>query len=175
MGVLRGGPGNSQYELLCITKPLWLRTVTHRPVGPTGLYMYCASLSVGLSTDPVIWRVRLCRSVFILINTIFLLFLIWFNFKSKFERLGYHVLQCLVWAVIFEIGIYFVISYYYIYPTYLGSWYCPKGFLLWPIVGTEKVGMQSADLSGYSVGSHLLIFRLIFLRDAVLWPLVGSV
>jgi hypothetical protein len=64
MGMLRGGPGNSQSELPCITRPLWLRTVTHRPVGSTGLYMYCASLPVGLSTDPVIWRVRLCQSVF---------------------------------------------------------------------------------------------------------------
>jgi hypothetical protein len=64
MGVLRGGPGNFQSELPCITRPLWLRTVTHRPVGPTGLYMYCASVSVGLSTDPVIWRFRLCQSAF---------------------------------------------------------------------------------------------------------------
>jgi hypothetical protein len=45
------------------------------------------------------------------------------------------------------------------YPAYLGSWYCPKGFLLWPLVGTEKVGMRSANLSGYSIGSHLFIFR----------------
>jgi hypothetical protein len=64
MRVLRGGPGDSQSKLSCITRPLWLRTVTHRPMGPTGLYMYCASLPVGLSTDPVIWRVRLCQSVF---------------------------------------------------------------------------------------------------------------
>jgi hypothetical protein len=33
MGVLRSGPSNSQSELPCITRPLWLRTVTHRPVG----------------------------------------------------------------------------------------------------------------------------------------------
>jgi hypothetical protein len=52
-----------------------------------------------------------------------------------------------------------MILYYYIYPTYLGSWYCPKGFLLWPLVGTEQVGMRSANLSGYSVGSHLFIFH----------------
>jgi hypothetical protein len=76
MGVLRGGPDNSQSELHCITRPLWLRTVTHRLMGPTGLYMYYASFPVGLSIDPVIWRVRLCQSVFLLINIIFLLFLI---------------------------------------------------------------------------------------------------
>jgi hypothetical protein len=80
-----------------------------------------------------------------------------------------------VWAPIFETEIYFMILYYYIYLAYLGSWYCPKGFLLWPLVATEKVGMRSADLSGYSVGSHLFIFVLILLQDAVLWPLVGIV
>jgi hypothetical protein len=64
MGMLRGGPGNSQSELPCITRPLWLLTVTHRPVGPTGLYMYCASLPAGLSIDPVSWRVWLCQIVF---------------------------------------------------------------------------------------------------------------
>jgi hypothetical protein len=52
-----------------------------------------------------------------------------------------------------------MILYYYIYPAYLGSWYCPKGFLLWPLVGTKKAGMRSADLSGYTVGSHLFIFH----------------
>jgi hypothetical protein len=115
---------------------------------------------------------------FILINTIFLLFLISFNFKSKFERLGYHVFQCLVWAAISETGIYFVILYYYIYPAYLGSWYCPKGFLLWPLVGTEKVEMRSAGLSGYSVGSHLLIFHFDIFTGcdplALGWYSVGS-
>jgi hypothetical protein len=65
MGVLRGGPGNFQFELPCIIRPLWLRTVTHRPMGPTGLYMYRASLPIGLSTDPVIWQVRLCQGIFL--------------------------------------------------------------------------------------------------------------
>jgi hypothetical protein len=46
---------------------------------------------------------------------------------------------------------------------------CPKGFLLWPLIGTEKVGMRSSGPSGYSVGSHLYIYSvLLFLRDAVL-------
>jgi hypothetical protein len=75
MRVLRGGPGSSHSELLCITRLLWLRTVTHKHMGPTGLYMHCASLPVGLSTDPVIWRVRMCQSVFFLINIIFLIIL----------------------------------------------------------------------------------------------------
>jgi hypothetical protein len=85
MGALRDRPGNSQSELPCITRPLWLRTVTHRPVGPTGLYMYCASVPVELFTDPVIWRVRLCQSAFfwsllyfiIILNMIKFLVQIW--------------------------------------------------------------------------------------------------
>jgi hypothetical protein len=80
-------------------------------------------------------------------------------FLIQIERLCYHVLHCLVWVTIFETGIYFVRLYYCIYPAYLGSWYCLKGFLLWPLVGTEKVEMRSADLSGYSVASHLFIFH----------------
>jgi hypothetical protein len=119
-------------RLPCITRLLWLRTVTHRPVGPIGLYMHFASLSVRLSTDPVIWWVRLCQSVFFFINIIFLLFLNSFDFKSKVERLGYHVFQCLVWASIFEIGIYIEILYYFIYPAYLGSWYVRMAFSFGP-------------------------------------------
>jgi hypothetical protein len=34
-----------------------------------------------------------------------------------------------------------------------------EGLSLLALVGTEKVGMRSADLSGYSVGSHLSIFH----------------
>jgi hypothetical protein len=76
MGVLRGGPGNFQSELPCITRPLWLRTVTHRPVGPIGLYMYCASLPAGLSTDSVNLAGSAVSECFLLINIIFILFLI---------------------------------------------------------------------------------------------------
>jgi hypothetical protein len=62
---------------------------------------------------------------------------------------------------IFETGIYSKILYYFIYPAYLGFWYYPKGFLLWPLVGTEKIGMRSSDPSGYSVGSHLYILCFV--------------
>jgi hypothetical protein len=35
-----------------------------------------------------------------------------------------------------------------------------EGLSSWPLVGTEKVGMRSSDpICGYSVGSHLFIFR----------------
>jgi hypothetical protein len=47
MRVLIDGPGELSLRLPCITRPLWLRTVTYRPVGPTGLYIHCAPLLVG--------------------------------------------------------------------------------------------------------------------------------
>jgi hypothetical protein len=54
MGVLRGGPGNSRSEIALYNQTVVVTYGAHRPVGPTGLYMYCTSLPVGLSTDPVI-------------------------------------------------------------------------------------------------------------------------
>jgi hypothetical protein len=36
-----------------------------------------------------------------------------------------------------------------------------EGFFLWPLVGTEKVGMRSSSLNGYSVGSNLYIFHFV--------------
>jgi hypothetical protein len=47
--VLSGGPGNLNLRLSCITGPLRLRTVTHRSMRPTGLYIHCASLHVDYS------------------------------------------------------------------------------------------------------------------------------
>jgi hypothetical protein len=53
-----------------------------------------------------------------------------------------------------------------------------RAFFLLPLVGTEKVGMWSADLSGYNVGSHLFIFHFdIFTGCGPLtlgWYSVGS-
>jgi hypothetical protein len=63
--------------------------------------------------------------------------------------------------VIFETGIHTEILYYFIYPALFRIMVCPKGFLLWPLVGIEKVGIQSSGLSGYSVGSHLYIFGFV--------------
>jgi hypothetical protein len=50
MRVLRGGPDNLGLSLSCITRPLRLRTVNHRPVGPTGLYIHCTPLPIGYSS-----------------------------------------------------------------------------------------------------------------------------
>jgi hypothetical protein len=49
MGVLRGGLDNLSPRLSCITKPLRLRMVIHRPVGLIDLYIHCTPLLVGYS------------------------------------------------------------------------------------------------------------------------------
>jgi hypothetical protein len=55
---------------------------------------------------------------------------------------------------------------------------CPKGFLLWALIGTEKVGMRSSGLSGYSVGSHLYILHFVIFTGCghltLGWYNVGS-
>jgi hypothetical protein len=68
MGVLRGGPGKSQSEVALYNQTNGL----HSPWSVYTLRTFaCRS-----STDPVVWWVRPCQSVFLLINIIFLLFLI---------------------------------------------------------------------------------------------------
>jgi hypothetical protein len=49
MEMLRDGPDNLSLKLSYITRPLRLRMVTHRSVGPTDLYIHCTPLSVGYS------------------------------------------------------------------------------------------------------------------------------
>jgi hypothetical protein len=52
MRVLRGRPGNPSLRLSCITRPMQLRTVSHRPMGPISLYIYCAPLYVDYPPTP---------------------------------------------------------------------------------------------------------------------------
>jgi hypothetical protein len=151
MRLLRGGPSNPQSEFALHNQTNVLRSVNRLARGtPWSVY------ALRIFTCQIIhWPHHLAGSTVsecFFINIIFLLFLIWFIFLSKFKRLGYHALQRLVWAGIFEIGIYFVILYYFRILIY------PKGFLLWPLIGTEKVRTRSVGLSRYSVGSHLYIF-----------------
>jgi hypothetical protein len=53
--VLRGGTGDLSLSLPCITRPLQLRTVTHRLVGPTSLSIHYAPLHVGHSPTRVFY------------------------------------------------------------------------------------------------------------------------
>jgi hypothetical protein len=49
MTVLRGGPDNISLRLSCITRPLLLHIVTHRPMGPIDMYIHYAALLIGYS------------------------------------------------------------------------------------------------------------------------------
>jgi hypothetical protein len=97
MEVLRGGPGDLSLRLPCIT----------RPTGyiPLGLCIHCVALLVGYPPTPSFGGFGRAR-VFFLSILYFLLFNMIKIFKSKFERLGYHVFHCLVWAAISESGFY---------------------------------------------------------------------
>jgi hypothetical protein len=65
--------------------------------------------------------------------------------SNLIERLGW------IWLLVFSVGGY--IRYWslsrFIILFYLADLFeisvCPKGFLLWPLIDTEKVGMWSSD------------------------------
>jgi hypothetical protein len=146
MGVLRGRPGNSQSELPCITRPLWLRTVTHRPVGPTGLYMYCASVPVGLSTDPVIWRVRLCQSIFLLILLYFIIIL---NMIKFLIQIWVIMIPC---TSVFSVG------------GHIRDWNLFRDIILLYLSGLCRILILSEGFSPLAPGWYRES------RDAVRWP-----
>jgi hypothetical protein len=135
-----------------------LHIVTHRPVGPPGLYIYWTSLHVGHSPISSLDGFDSSTSVFYLINIIFniIQYMIW----SKFNWvIRIHSFQYLVWAAIFEFGFYFVLLYYYLAGLFEIS-VCPKGSLLWPLVDTEKVGSTPLAPDWYRV-SHLLLYYFL--------------
>jgi hypothetical protein len=68
MGVLRGGPGDLSLRLPCITKPTGYI--------PLSLYIHCAPLLVGYPPTPSFGGFGRAKVCFLLINIIFLLFLI---------------------------------------------------------------------------------------------------
>jgi hypothetical protein len=72
MGVLIGGPDNLSLRLSCLTRPLLLRTVTHRLVGPTGLYIHYAPLPVGYSLTSSFYRFDRAR-VFYFLSILFII------------------------------------------------------------------------------------------------------
>jgi hypothetical protein len=76
MGVLRGGLGlgNLGPSLSCITRPMWLRTMSHRPVGLISLYIHCASLPVGYPSTSSFDGFDRARVFYFWINIILLLF-----------------------------------------------------------------------------------------------------
>jgi hypothetical protein len=143
MRVLRCGSDNLSMRLSCITRSLWLRTVTHRSVGPTGLYIYYAPLSVDYSLTSSFDEFGSSRVLYFWsILFIIIQYFIWFS--NLIERLG------LIWLSTFSVGghtrvwilLHFIILFY------LSGLFeitvCPKCFLFGPWL--------------VQWGSHLLLY-----------------
>jgi hypothetical protein len=137
MGVLRGEPNNLSLRLSFITIPLQLRTVTHRPMEPTGLYIHYTPLPVGYSpTSSFDGFGR--ASVFL--SILYYYYVVYDLILNLIEWLGWTWLS--VFSVDGHIRVRSVLHFIILF--YLASLFeisvCPKGFLLWPLVGKEKVG-----------------------------------
>jgi hypothetical protein len=114
MRVLRDGQSDLSRRLPYIARPMWLRTVTNRPVGPFGLCIYCAPLPIGHSPTSSFDGFDGAISVFLWSILYFLLFSIWFDSKFNLSDYDWNDFQCLAWAVIFESEFYsiFIILFY---------------------------------------------------------------
>jgi hypothetical protein len=138
MGVLRGGPGDLSPRLPYITRPMWLRRVTNRPVGPLGLSIYYAPLSVDHSPTSSFDGFGNVMSVFFDQYYIYYYF-VYDLILNLIERLG------LKWLSMFSVGghIRVWILFCFIILFYLAGLFeilvYPKSFFLWHLVGTKKV------------------------------------
>jgi hypothetical protein len=125
--VLRGGPGDLSLRLSCITRPTSY-------ISPWSVYTL-RTFACRLSTDPVIWRVRPCHSVFLLINIIFLIFLIWLRFLIQ------------IWANMIPCLSVFSVSEYYTLFCYFSG--CGPLALSWYSVGSHLYHMSFCHFLGY--------------------------
>jgi hypothetical protein len=150
MEVLRGEPDNLSPRLSCIIRSIRLRTVTHRPVEPTGLYIHYASLLVGYSPISSFDGFGSAR-VFYFWSILYYYYFVYDLIPNLIERLGW------TWLSIFSVGGHiwvwslFHLLYYFILPIYLRSYYVRRAFsfgpwlvqrksgtLFWPLLGTER-------------------------------------
>jgi hypothetical protein len=160
--VLKGGPGDLSLRLSCITRPLRLRTVIHRPVRPTGLYIHCAPLLVGYSPTSSFDGFGRARVFYFFINIIYY-YSGYDLIPNLIERLGW------MWLSVFSVGDHIRVWSlpFFIILFYLADLFrilvCPKGFILWPLVSIEKVGMRSSSLWLVQCRfSFVIIFALSF-------------
>jgi hypothetical protein len=80
-----------------------------------------------------------------------------------------NLIECLglKWLSVFSVGdhIRVWILFYFIILFYLASLFeisvCPKGFLLWPLVGTEKVGSSPLAPDRYKEFPFIIIFYFV--------------
>jgi hypothetical protein len=73
MRVLRDGSGDRSLRLPYITRPMWLRAMTNRLMGPLGLCIHCAHFPVGHSPTSSFDGFGGARVFYFLINIIFII------------------------------------------------------------------------------------------------------
>jgi hypothetical protein len=118
--------------------------------------------------DPVTWRVRQCQSVLFFINIIHYYYYVYNLILNLIERLKW------TWLSVFSAGDHiwvwnlsrFIILFYLAGLFEISV--CPKDFLLWPLVGTKKVGIQSSSPLWYSIGFHLLLYFVLWFMGSQL-------
>jgi hypothetical protein len=141
-------------------------------VRPLGLYMHYTLLPVGYPPTSSFGGFRHARCF--LFGSIFYYYYYYYYYYSEYnlisiliEWLGSHVFQCLVWAAIFKSGFYSV----FIILFYLAGLFeisvCPKSFLLWHLVGTEKVRSSPLASGWYRESPFCIIFLFIISRVVI--------
>jgi hypothetical protein len=86
--VLRGGPADLSLRLPCITKPLLLRTVTHRPVGPIDLSIHRTPLLIGHSPTSSLDEIGSAK-VFYFLSILYYYYYVYNLMSNLIERLGW--------------------------------------------------------------------------------------
>jgi hypothetical protein len=129
-------------------------------VGPLGLGIHCAPLLVGHSPIPSLDGFDNAR-VFYFWSILYYYYSVYNLIPNLIERLGW------TWHSVFSVGGHIRVwsIFWFIILFYLAGLFeisvCPKSFLLWPLIGTEKVGMRSSGPQWYSVASHLLLYSVL--------------
>jgi hypothetical protein len=129
----------SQSEVALHNQTNGLRSVNWLARGaPWFVYMHCTHLPVGYPPAPSFDRIGCVRVFSIFINIILLLFWIWFDFNLHW---AIRTTCLLVFSVGGHIRVWILLCFIILF--YLAGLFriliCPKGFLFWPLVGTEKI------------------------------------
>jgi hypothetical protein len=166
MRVLRDGPDNLSLKLSCIIRLMRLRTVIYRPVGPINLYIYCAPLPVDYSLTSSFDGFG-CARVFYFWSILYYYYVVYVLISNLVDRLWW------TWLSVFSVGghirVWTLLRFIILF--YLSGLFeilvCPKGFLLWPLVSTEKVG-NSPLSPGWYREAHICYYICFIISQVVI-------
>jgi hypothetical protein len=136
-------------------------------VWPLGLCIHYAPLSVDHSSTPSFDGFGGAR-VFYFLSILFINYSVYDLIPNLIERLG------LKWLSMFSVGghiwVWILLCLYYI--IYLAGLFeisvCLKGFLLWPLIGTEKVGNSPLAPNWYKEAPFCYYIPLCHYTDSYL-------